>query len=373
MREFDSESPEVIWSLNHPSNGLLYAGRRMIQREFGLKRAEAERAAQAARKVAEEGGAPLVAQAESTAQKELIGRYCNIVRENLPEKSEPMDHFVEALVALQEDIQSRSREQNLVQITIKTKKPILKVVRADWHLGNVNTNHRRFLEDNELIEARPYVKTIEGGDFIEGAVLSNMLDLLHEQIAPVKLQRMLLWDVVESQVNHILALIKGQHDSWTTKTADFDPIEWLADNTKLPYLGWGGKIELTVGEQKWNIIARHSYKYNSAFNDTHSNLQLFRMGEHGVGDISIICDRHVPTYHEFLMAGQMRVAMRPGSYKPTDSFQQKNSFNSSLPLMPGVILWPDRRCFIGSSNFRNLIPIIDRMQEDDKLWRDAEE
>lgn len=365
MEEYETFKEHVKnWARSNPTTSQFnHAGYRRIVEQFDCSEYFARQVVQELEQE-EQDILDSLEEVQSDPQRELIDHYCKIVRQNLPSESPPLSRFVDILVEFQKDLDKRDRKQDLVRCFIETKKPVLLLLRADWHLGNVNTDHRRFREDNELIQARPWVKTIEGGDFVEGAVLAQMMDLLHEQIAPVKMQRMILWEVVEKQKDHIIALLQGQHDTWSKNTADFNPIEWLADNTKLPYLGWGGNIELIVGDQLWKITARHNYRFNSSENDSHSPKKLMRMGDSEPGDITIVCDKHRVNYEEFQMMGKMRIAMRPGSYKPIDSYMEKHGFNKSLPYMPGIILWPDQREWIGHYNFRTLLPLIDSMQKE---------
>jgi len=357
----DTRTLEIVaWAKKNPAPGCKSAGYRKIMREFGVTRSYARYCAALARGESREAPACREQKQDISVVEEQISQIlCEYIHENPPEHAPPISEFLEKLIDLQDDILKREHTQSHVKISIKTDRPILLVVRADWHFGSVHTNHRRFLEDNELIKERPYVKTIEGGDLIDGGILSRMVELVQEQLAPVKLQRQVLWAVLKEISKNVLVLVKGQHDSWAEQIACFDPIEWASHDTKIPFIGWGGKVTLTVGEQQWEMVIRHNFPFNSSYNATHTNKQLMRMGEHGVTDISIVCDKHVPAYEEFLMHGQMRIAMRPGSYKPRDFFSQKHGFSSALPLMPGVILWNDQRKFIGSSDFRDLIPLID--------------
>jgi len=305
---------------------------------------------------------------ETTYKKE-VGDVFKIVRKNLPEGFGDVDSFLDKYCDWQDALKSCEVAQSYVDLTVESKTPILLVPIADIHLGNLNSNTRAFMEDVDIIKSRPYIKTIFAGDLTEGGVLPQMMDLVLEQIVSPKKQRQIVWELIEKILPNALVLITGQHDQWPQKTADFEWLEWFANEHDLNYMGWGGLIDLKVGEQQWKILARHKYQFNSSSNATNSAKQLMRMGPFGFADVAIVADKHTYAYESCELGDLPRAFLRPGSYKATDHFSQMGGYNFSRPYMPGIILWPDRRMFKGERDYRLLLPEIDAMVNGTIDWK----
>jgi hypothetical protein len=360
------------WALN-PSNvralGATRAGERVIRTHWECSACAARAAAVLAAELFRERGEAETNANEPPSETEGLDQFFTVLRKDLPSTVTDVDTLLDKFCDFQDTLKSRDYTRSQIELTVKANCPLLLVPIADVHFGNVNTDTRRFLEDMALIAARSHVKTLLVGDLSEGGVLPQMMDLLLEQVIPPKTQRQLLWELFSRTVPNCLGIITGQHDDWPKKTADFEWLEWFADVHDVHYMGWGGCIRLTVGTQEWKILARHCYRFNSAMNATNSVKQMMRMGPFGFGDVGIVADKHEYAYEECELGGQPTALMRPGSYKPSDGYTEQKGFNPSRPYMPGILLWPDRRLFKGSSDWRKLLPEADAMRAGKLDWR----
>ena len=234
-----------------------------------------------------------------------------------------------------------NRRQETVQVHVDTNLPISITGRGDGHLGNENTDHATFREHTRLLAETEGMYVIGLGDETDGYIKPSMMNGIQEATIRVKLQRMLVWDTWKALRGKMLAACKGQHDDWASQLADFDPIEWATSDFDIPYVGHGGDIALTVGEQEYLIRISHKGKGSSATNPFHSIMRDWR--ENGSTDITFHADKHTACVAKIHFQGEMRVAARPGSYKLTDEFTQSLGFGRAIPAMPTIILWPDKR------------------------------
>ncbi len=344
----------VEWSKTNGINNHDHAGASRIRDEFDCSWSVAEEVAAVAR--GEETKPSVNADQDNVIE---------LIRKNVPDGLNDVDEFINEIQSWSETLQSMEIERSLAELEIKTDKPILLVTIADIHFGNIQTDIGRLMEHMDLIRERPYVFTLLDGDLTEGGILKSMMDLVLEQVITPKNQRKVIWSLMEKICPNLLAVITGQHDDWPSKTADFEWLEWFSDEHDISYLGWGGKIELNVGEQPWDILARHRYRFNSSQNATHSPKKMMKEGPWGFGDVAIVADKHEYAYECCELGGKPCAVMRPGSYKQTDDYCSKGGYNPARPFMPGVILWPDRRLFHGAADFRMLLPMIDAMHDDE--------
>ena len=253
------------------------------------------------------------------------------------------DEIREKVIEWQEQVQRWDLRQEKATVRIDTDLPIGICQRGDWHIGSEFTDYKTFFAHEALILATPGMFTFENGDLHDAYIEGSKMGGVHEALMRPRTQRHFVWDALKRLRGRVLGLTKGQHDGWSVKTADFDPVEWAAHDYEIPYLGHGGLLTLEVGEVKYTMHVRHRGRFNSAFNATHSIKQAWRFAEDS--DIGVHADKHTPAIEFVEWKGACRLAMRPGAYKPTDDFSQGYGFMPSRPIMPVVILWPDRRHF----------------------------
>lgn len=354
----------ITWAIANPRRGGRPASGAMVRAEWGCTDRTSRDVARLAMDVYHGEVDQMQAVASAGAEGKAtpsVAKLFEIVRTNLSSGMPDVDVILDEYVKWQGLMQSMNPTAHEVVVSVAASHPILLVGMADIHFGNINVLTERFLEDMREIQTRPYVKTILAGDLGEGGMLPSMMDLVLDQLVPPKAQRQILWQLFERIVPNCLAVITGQHDHWTQKKGQFDWLEWFCSEKGLHYMGWGGCIKLTVGEQEYKIVARHKARFNSSMNPTHSVKQLMRLGEYGFADIGLVADRHTYAYEVVELGGRPTALMRPGSYKPTDAFCQEHGYPASRPFMPGLLLWPDRRLFKGSHDYRQLLPEVDAM------------
>jgi len=261
--------------------------------------------------------------------------------------------------------------QDTARVQLDVTSPIVVVFRGDWHLFGAKTDHRTFVRHQALLRHTPMVYTIENGDFHEGYIQTTKMGGVHEQVGRPKIQRHFLWDALEQLKGKVLCTTSGQHDHWGVHEADFDPIEWVSSDFRVPYLGHGGELSLTVGEVTYLIRVRHRGRGNSKDNPVHSIIVDWK--ENGATDICTHADKHIPAVLQVPYEGLMRIAARPGSYKKSDDWTKSHGFADAEPVMPGVVLFPDERRMLGFYEFEEAIEYLSRLRRPRRARRGVSE
>jgi hypothetical protein len=254
---------------------------------------------------------------------------------------EDADSTWRTLIEWQDQSLQWERQQAEATVVLPDKAPVAITVRGDWHLGNQYTDYRSFLRHTELIQQTPGLYCVELGDLIDGYIQPSKLQGQHEALARVKVQRHLVWDAMKKLNGKVLALASGQHDHWSVFQADFEPVEWCAADNHVPYLGHGGLLRIQLGDQTYTFHVRHKYRYNSSYNATHSIKQFWRFD--GDSDVGVHADKHTPAAEYVIWKGELRIAARPGTYKPHDDWEDSFGYPEGKPIMPTILLWPDHR------------------------------
>ena len=259
-------------------------------------------------------------------------------RREFPDEKKPTR---DAVIAWQEECRKWELQQDVATVEIDTELPIGICHRGDWHYGSERTDYKTFYAHQELIVATPGLYTFENGDLHDHYIQGSKMGGVHEALMRPRTQRHFVWDALKQLKGRVLGLTKGQHEAWAGAQADFDPVEWVAHDYEIPYLGHGGLIRLRVGKAWYTLHIRHKARFNSAYNPTHSIKQTWRFYQDS--DIGVHADKHTPAVELVEWKGAVRVAIRPGSYKPADDFSEGIGFGQSRPIMPVTILYPNER------------------------------
>lgn len=149
----------------------------------------------------------------------------------------------------------------------------------------------------------------------------------------------------------ILAMCSGNHDGFTDMMAGIDMVQWIAQRQKICYSPAAFRMEVKVGGYHYKVAARHQYRMNSSFNQTHAVKQWQRLGDEEF-DIGAVGHHHEPAMESSSYRGQETWVCRPGSYQISSGFSRQYGYNSAYPTCPTVILWPGKRDMAGFSDMR---------------------
>lgn len=245
------------------------------------------------------------------------------------------------------------------------KKPIALALPSDWHIGNKGTDHKRIIEDIEVIVNHPRLYCSVGGDPVDNFVIEKMISASREQIFQVDVQWALFRTLVKKLVaNHSLLFVgAGNHDAWTYKVAGIDGIQAALAGINVVNTKEGGLVRLQVGDQPYALYRKHKpTRFNSGYNPHHFLEQMLRMGTPWDWDIGVSEHFH----HAHIKWGdgtdgttKERVFITTGSYKVDDAYAQALGYYGGGYGVPCVLLFPDRREMWPVARLEQAVRILD--------------
>lgn len=267
-----------------------------------------------------------------------------------PIPEEPPVGFTDDLWATLEKLQHQMRdldtEQAEVNVTIEDDKPIMVVFFSDLHIGHTECDMTLLRKDMELIKNTPGLYAVLGGDLADNVVTSVAgRGMYHEQLAPVRIQQTLIDRMTDYIKADTLAMLLGNHEGWSLSSADYDPIAYIANKVGCPYLGAQGFINVTVGGYTYRILAAHQFRMRSSFNLTHQAKRLEDFS--GEADATFVGHTHDGAGENTKRRGKQKFYGQAGTYLQSSRYGKMLGFTGASAEMPGVILWPGQRKFIG--------------------------
>ena len=292
--------------------------------------------------------------------KKSVKRDVDEAIEDLPTYEELMDLSVTEQLIMDKLI----KHPEVVRIEIDTDKPIALTNWADLHLGHPGVDYVGVDSATNLVCETDGLFVYAGGDGSENFIVSNGKSagagLNQQQIVR---QRALFIRLLQKLGDSLIALgSSSEHSGWNRAMTGVDDLAELAKRLNLVYTDVGGLIELTVGNQTYNIFRTHRYKYNSDFNLTHTAKQLWRLGQYDA-DITIVEHRHSAAIESFLGHGLERYAVRTGTAKVYDDYARKFGYYGQRFANPTIILYPNERRMIGFLHMEDAIITLKALRE----------
>lgn len=231
------------------------------------------------------------------------------------------------------------------------------VIGGDWHFEHYKTDTAALIEDLEEVGREPNVLFGFNGDSVDVIDL-RFLELENETVS-IPVRR--LYEIVEylfSLVPNTLFMVLGCHDNWVRTRARWDILEALQEKIPGYYLGFGGTVNLTVGQSVYRIGAYHKFGWESKINNFHPCYNYLKSMD-AAADIVAIAHRHdiVGVSHTFIQ-GRPKVFMRSGSQQYKTEYAWKEGFRGAIARWPMVLLNGTEKRMIPVTNFREGIPIL---------------
>jgi len=270
------------------------------------------------------------------------------------------EELYEAAYAFQKASKQLSTRYEAVDIHIDVDHPIAICFVADTHIGSIDTPLDYVRGRFDLLEQYPFIYPAGCGDKIDNYVPTSHPEGMFGQLFPPELQKELVENLYGRLRGRWLWLIQGCHDDFSHKADDFDLTKHLASHLGCANLGYGGLVNLYIGEQLYQIAVRHKYKYNSSYNPTHTCMQLVRF-EYKTADISVVAHNHITAILQVAEPDKDRVYIRPGSMKGPDRYARSMGFADTGKNMPTVILWPDKRKMLSYMDLEQCLEVFDSM------------
>lgn len=231
------------------------------------------------------------------------------------------------------------------------------VIGGDWHFEHYKTDTKALIEDLKLIGHEPNLLFGFNGDSVDVIDL-RFLELENETVA-IPVRR--LYEIVEylfSLVPNTLFMVMGCHDNWVRTRARWDIMEALQSKIPGYYLGFGGTINLKLGEVPYRIVAYHKYGCEAKYNIFHPCSNYLNQMD-ATADVVAISHRHdlVGVSYAYIQ-GKPRVFVRSGSHQYKTDYAWKEGFRGAIARWPLILLNGREKRMIPISNFREGLPIL---------------
>lgn len=244
-------------------------------------------------------------------------------------------------------------------VAIETDRPVGIVFMSDFHLGNAGTDTQQLREDIALINTCDRLKVYVGGDGIDNFVIPALANAHRDgSVVTLEMQYLLFKSVIKQLLPNLLAIGTGNHDAWTKKLAGIEAMLYALRDVPVLHTKEDTYLNLTVGQQSYTIFRKHRPPRSSQLNEGHGIQHQFRFGERPF-DVGVMEHHHVPHISTFFGHGEMRWAIRTGSYKIKDAFAREFGFYNSRPGTPVIVLFPYRKTIVPFMNIADAIDFLE--------------
>lgn len=273
--------------------------------------------------------------------------------------TEDVKGYYEALKILEKQAERLDTKQTNTCINISDDKPIGIAFWGDWHLGSKGLDYDQFDRDRAMIKEADGLYFIGMGDYKDNNS-SYVTKSSNENTIPQGMQDLLVKEMIGQVKNKCLALIRGCHDDWDKKLADKDFISTLCEEADCINMWHGGKLTITLGEQEYEIFARHKYKNESGMNTT--NAQRNMLNDAGAVDICALGHKHYPDMQMLDRMGKKVVYFRSGAYKKYDEFGQKIGGFHGISAVPVAVIYPNTHKIVPFQELEDAISFLNAVR-----------
>ena len=207
--------------------------------------------------------------------------------------------------------------------------PVCLVMMADQHAGNTGTDYARIDNDTQLVLDTPGMYVMQVGDVLDNFIIGRLKDIRLGTSFTIGEEWVLAKRVLRLLAPKLLVSISGNHDLWTYALTGIDYLKEIHKQLSpdILYEKWDSSFILSVEGNEYTVRARHSWRGNSQYNDTHGieRAAKFDKGKHF--DIGIGAHTHASgLYRQFNNGGRTGHAILCGSYKTFDTYAERMGF-----------------------------------------------
>lgn len=219
------------------------------------------------------------------------------------------------------------------------RKPVALVMVSDQHIARGSyTDLKQLRDDARLMAETDGCYAFLAGDGIDNHI-KHRAAIINSPDGPDEQYK--LYEYYLSIFAHRIAcMITGNHEYWTKQFAGVDAVAWLAKQQNVAYCRHEARVNVKLPSASIRVNVRHTYRFNSQFNQTHSPKQWARMDSESMADIYCIGDKHDYAMESCVLHGKVRWFCRPGAYQISSGFSDQMGYNDALPASPTFIIHP---------------------------------
>jgi hypothetical protein len=219
--------------------------------------------------------------------------------------------------------------------------PIMIAFVGDQHLGNAGTDVERVFEEQKTIMQTPGAYAWIMGDVVDNFIVGKLKKENFRPSAPIWEQWQLAQEYLDRWEDRIIAFVGGNHGAWTMQQTQIDYRRDVCPDGVL-FDGDDVQAEVSVGSASYDVWARHKWKGNSIYNQTHGQERAARFNDPG-HDLYVGAHTHEGAlYREMIHEGQRKAAVQIGTYKVHDDYARASGFPpSDMSTACAVVLHDD--------------------------------
>jgi len=262
----------------------------------------------------------------------------------------PSDSLLDPLEILERAKRSQKRSGALAKkrqeqyVIFPGSLPVCLAILADWHLGGRGVDYMALENDVNIISGTDGMYGLYNGDGVDNWLFARFMRLQREQT----IQHDEEWALLEYFLLRakLVVAVAGNHDNWSYMMAGSDRIRECLKNTRVLYDKHEVEFTLQLAGASWQVKARHKWKGNSVFNDTHGIEVGWQRGTSEF-DIGIGSHTHRATLiRPFIRHHEKKFAVLTGTYKTEDEYGRELGYAKSHGSGCGaIIFYPDGRMF----------------------------
>jgi len=263
-----------------------------------------------------------------------------IEKKEIP-KEDKLDEMYDAVKEFNKSLQKLDESNRNISFNIEGDFIAVLVI-SDLHYGNENVEMEYVERLINFVKKYPRAYCILNGDIIDNWVKLAPNGGIYEQTIKPEYQTEIMVHKLEPIKDKILGIVMGNHEGRSQKQGEKNPTKTMAQKFNVPYLGPGGRINLTINGIEYRLHIRHRFRYESSFNPCHSCGRLIEQLD-SEADIVGIGHKHDPAVEVRYKAGKQRSFMRFGSAMPSTKYSDYLGYGKTPLVAPTVLLSGDKK------------------------------
>lgn len=248
-----------------------------------------------------------------------------------------------------------SWSQDTAKITLGDgKTPQILFQLGDTHIASWGTNHKLMRNAISEIRDTPNLHVALMGDLIQMSIKMRSVLEVSDNMLPPEQQCMMLEKVLEKIIDKVAFSTWCNHGVEREEKQSGVSMVKAILSRKTVYFNGIGHPDVHVGKEVYKFAASHKYRGNSMYDSTFGPKRYARM-EANDREIILQADLHRPAVSHYVEGGAERLAITNGSFQTGSGYAARYFTLKTWPIMPCVVLFPDRHEFVGCWNLAQAI------------------
>jgi len=290
----------------------------------------------------------------------------NITKWKEHEAEKALNNF-EILAKKQQDLNENFKKfipksHNSMTLNMTSQLPIAITGLGDLHLGSSNLALDKLISDVKIIKNTEGMYCVNIGDWLQNFIHKKLANAGWGDLRPSQ-QWVLVELIFKALCESMLLIAPGNHDLWTQELVDVDKMASLAKQSNICYNNDESPATINIKYKDVEYLGafRHKPIGSSRINPMQSTKNIYR--DLVLYDFCMTGHHHEFGIEYFRRHNETRIAMACGSYKIDDRFGKKLGFPQAAPIMPTIILMPDKKEMVAVEDIRTAALLLSSLRD----------